>query len=168
MKKLFPIFIFVSIFGCGKRIETISPAKTAYTDGFEVVVIKNGEVDKADSFKLSEAEALIASDSKHILAIPVEKIESIQKAIEKANKSNPKSSYPFVNIQITKEKGFETVILSFHYSKSTFTYCYKVEKQKIVPLWSSFRDLKKNKKTIYKESPNKTDFPDSASASPEI
>ena len=144
------LFIFIFICGCGRPNETTSPIESAYNDGFEVIVIQNGNVAEAKNFKLAEAEVLISRNSTHTLIIPTESLKNLQKIIEKTNKESLNSSYPFVQINLTKENSSQTIDLSFHYSKSTFHYCYKTENKKIIPLWSSYRDLNKNKKTIYK------------------
>lgn len=144
------ILIFIFICGCGRPTETTSPIESAYDDGFEVIVIQNGNVAEAKNFKLAEAETLISRNSTHTLIIPTESLKNLNKIIENANKEARNGSYPFVQINLTKDNSSETIDLSFHYSKSTFHYCYKTENRKIIPFWSSYRDLNKNMKTIYK------------------
>ena len=79
-----------------------------------------------------------------------ESLKNLNKIIENANKEAINGSYPLVQINLTKENSSETIDLAFHYSKSTFHYCYKTENKRVIPLWSSYKDLNKNEKTIYK------------------
>ena len=54
-KLVISILIIIFISGCGRPVETTSPIETAYNDGFEVIVIQNGNVAEAKNFKLAEA-----------------------------------------------------------------------------------------------------------------
>ena len=141
------------MYGCRKDINKTLPVKSAYNDGFEVIVIKSSNISTANSYKLSEAEQLVFNNPSNTFNIPISKIKEIQKAIETKNKQSKTSNYPFVRISLN-DSG-DIIDLSFHYSKSTFHYCYKISKNKIIPLWSSFSDLAKSTKTIYKQNPNK-------------
>jgi len=149
-KLVMSILIIIFISGCGRPVETTSPIETAYNDGFEVIVVQNGNVAEAKNFKLAEAEALLSNNPTHTLIVPPESLKNLNKIIENENKEATNGPYPLVQINLTKEKSSETIDLSFHDSKSTFHYCYKTENKKIIPLWSSYKDLNKNEKTIYK------------------
>ena len=156
-KFLISTIVLIFICGCGRPVETISPIKSAYNDGFEVIVIKDGNVAEAKIFKLGEAEKLISNKSTFTLSVPTENLQKLNKIIEASNKKSQNSSCPIVNINVTKDNNSEIIDLSYHYGKSTFHYCYETDNKKIIPLWSSYRDLNKNNKTIYKSQENSTD-----------
>lgn len=146
MKNLrFIIPIIILAIGCSQTASKTVPLKEAYTDGFEVIVIDNLSI---NTFALKEAEKIIKSSSSASYLLPKNKIESIEKQIKQHNK--PDSNYPFIKIEITEiESEKQIITLSFHQSNSTYYYCYEATPSKVLPLWSSFKNLKKNEKVIY-------------------
>lgn len=139
----------IAIASCSIKEEvTIVPAQEAYNDGFEVLLI---DAHTIDSFLLKEAEEAVKKTFSATFLLPHNTIDTLEKELEIQVKDTPESRYPFVSIDLKAiENKKQIVDVSFHYAKSTYHYCYEAVPKGIKPLWSSYKDLARNKKTIYK------------------
>jgi len=142
--------VFLFLIGCNKRLETRNvPATEAHQDGFEVVVLENGDCSKAQSLRLGEAEKSLADHPENTFLIPSDKIDSVKEALDYALAQGKNRSEPFTVINVSQKNAVQIIDLSFHYSKSTYHYCYEAHGKTVTPLWSSYQDLASYKKTIY-------------------
>jgi hypothetical protein len=138
------IFIWFLLIGCTE--ETKMNEKTVNTeyakkDGFEIIAF---EKDKPKSIRYQEYDK---KDKQMTYLVPDNKLESIESILRK----NQNSSDFFVKLyteNINKEQ--QEICLEYHYSKSTYKYCYTVIGNKVVPKYSEYHDLFKNKKINYK------------------
>lgn len=123
---------------------TTSPASTAYSDGFEVVIfeMRDGAPANVRSVPLKEAEQAIAAGAQ--VSIPGDSA-AIQKQL-----STVKSGDSRVLITVTPlDGGKQQVRVAFHESSRTFVYEYVVDGAKVTPTGSEYRDLSKLKAVRY-------------------
>lgn len=139
------IFILFLLVGCTEEMkmdEKTVNIEYAKQDGFEIIAFRG---DNPSSMKYKE----YSESDKQMLTylVPHTKIESIEKIL----RDNEKSSNFFVKLYIKNmNKTKQKVCLEYHYSKSTYVYCYEVIENKVIPKYSEYHDLFKNKKVIYK------------------
>ena len=138
-------FLVILLGGCFEEKQKTVSIEQAYKDGFEVIVVDNNDI---ASLHLEKAEQQIKQSQSAVFFIPSDKIGYIRSKLEK--KVNSSGDF-YVTVK-TKMSGDKQVVnVSFHYSSSTYSYCYEVVDNKSVkPLWSGFRDLVKSKKTVYR------------------
>jgi len=143
------IICVIAIASCSVKEElAVVSSQEVYNDGFEVLLIDN---DTMDSFHLKDAEETVKKTSSATFLLPQDTIGTLEKKLEIQVKDTPESRYPFVSIDLEVIENKKQIIdVSFHYSKSTYHYCYEALPKEIKPLWSSYSDLARNKKTIYK------------------
>jgi len=121
--------------------EKIVNIEYAKKDGFEIVAFQNN---KPIPIKFKEYDRKHKNLTYLISTNQVSYIENFLK--EKEDLSDL-----FVKLDIKNiNDGRQEICVGYHYSKSTYKYCYDVvEKNKIIPKYSEYHDLVKNEKTIY-------------------
>ena len=140
MNKIILALSFIFIACSDKPIENVVSINEAKKDGFEVIVVK-GTKFKTISY------GKIQKDKLHNYLIPLDKIKKLSKDIESDNKL----TRCFVKTKVRQlSDSKQNICVEFHYSKSTYGYCYEVTAKSIRPLNSSYRDFSENKMTIYK------------------
>ena len=101
------------------------------------------------SVKLYEADSLMRIGQISRLNIGKEQLKKVINELMQYEK-NKSSSYPIVSIDIKEEKsGRQSIDLSYHYSKSTYHFCYEIIGLNYKPKWSSFKTFGRNDKTYY-------------------
>jgi hypothetical protein len=125
-------------------VATTSPASTAYTDGFEVVVfeLRDGIPTNVRSLPLKDAEQAIASGSQSL--IPGDPA-AVQRQIPTGKGGDSKVLLSVQSLADTKQQ----VRVSFHESGRTFVYKYAVDGVHVRPVSSEHRDLAKSKVVRY-------------------
>ena len=149
--KILFITIFSVCFACSKSVESHKPVVYAYEDGFELIDSKKDESNREYfcSVKLNEADSLRNINQITRYLISKNELRQIKKDLEKQQSINGRS-YPIITIEIKEESSdVQNIDLSFHYSKSTYHYCYEVNGLNYKPKWSSFRTFGRNEKTYY-------------------
>jgi hypothetical protein len=145
----------LSMIGAAKLTEQRAPVETAHQDGFEIVMVGVGTrgMDGASSMHLAEADSLMSTDTTWGLRLDAGHVASVARALElKARNSDATAAYPFVSLDIKEGTADrQTIDLSYHYSKSTYHYCYEVHGRTYRPLWSSFRTFGANRRTVYSD-----------------
>ncbi|MBI5778730.1 MAG: hypothetical protein HZA49_04680 [Planctomycetes bacterium] len=142
----------VLIASCARQ-EKVATIDEAYKDGFESVVLdyKNSTQLTVLNLRLKEAEDYISNSPTATFIVPVEKVKFVKEELTRYNRGGSRN-YPVVLVNVKNTNNDSQIVnLSFHYSKCTFDYCYEATKDKVIPLWSSFRDFARNSKTVYKK-----------------
>ena len=143
------ILLLVGLSGaaCGPQ-ETVRrvEAPEAYSDGFEVVVIPlDADASAARSVELEEAYELTGSGAASFW-MPPGAAEDVAGALQGVG---PGGDFR-VDVEV-QEAGpdRQRVTTSFHYGMRTYRYCYEVDGETVIPVWSRYADLKRATRTEY-------------------
>jgi len=99
-------------------------------------------------FKIIEYSKIQKENKILNFLIPFNKIKKLSKSIEQDNNI----THCFVSTKVTQlSDKKQNICISFHYSKSTYGYCYDATDKSVIPRNSSYHDFSKNKITIYKD-----------------
>jgi hypothetical protein len=147
-KKLTLAIILLIIHGCDRSTNpTTAPVQSAYTDGFEVIVIEtadDGTISSARSLPLKEAESLVSNNPQFGFAITdTNRIEQLLTA------DNSQQGDFSINITTTNTDASQVIRTSFHYSSKTYWYEYKITGDNVSPLSSGYTDLQRNASVQY-------------------
>ena len=122
-------------------VEKIVPISEAKKDGFEVIILQDNK------FKMIRYNEIQKESNLSSYLIPLNKIKTLSKNIEKDN--NITQCFVTSKIDILSNKS-QHICIEFHYSKSTYEYCYKVTEKKIIPKNSTYFDVSENILTMYR------------------
>lgn len=139
------VFLICLIFleGCSDRTNIVkSKIKAAENDGFEVIAIFNNTNVKSVRYKNIRK----ISDSDVSFLLPIDRLDMLSKSIKNTNKH--KKIFVELDVKAVSEKK-QDICLEYHYTKSTYVYCYVVSGQSITPKYSEYRDMTRTDKTIY-------------------
>ena len=141
MNKIILIVLLIFTACSNKPTQKVVPIDEAKKDGFEVIIFKE------DNFKIINYSEIQKNTSYNYL-IPLDRIKTLSKNIEKENNL---TRY-FITTEVTQLSNTkQNICIKFHYSKSTYGYCYEATSKSITPLNSSYHDFSENKLTIYKD-----------------
>ena len=134
--------------GCGRSTVTpkVVPAATAYTDGFEVVVFdaaSDGSPTNVQSLHLSEAEAAIAGGSAALVRNG--EAASLEQSLAVGHTGDWRATIKVTPIDAETQ----TVCVAIRESKRTYAYEYRVAGSSVVPMSSSYRDLRTSNGVTY-------------------
>lgn len=144
---LLAAFVFIATaISCGRNASmTTASTASAYSDGFEVVVLdtdEGGVIVSVQSLPLGEAEQAIEAGATALLPIDPSLIE------QQLSAGTSGDFRTIVSVE-TLGEGKQHVRLSFHESKRTFVYEYVVDGTQVTPVASAYRDLAKSKSVRY-------------------
>lgn len=136
----------VTTASCGRNASTTTaPTASAYSDGFEVVVLdtdEGGAIVSVQSLPLGEAEQAVTVGATALLPVDPSLIE------QQLSAGTSGDFRAIVSVE-TLGEGKQHVRLSFHESKRTFVYEYVVEGTNITPIASDYRNLAKSESVRY-------------------
>ena len=148
MRFLVTTFACIVIAGCGRSTNySTAPPSTAYTDGFEVIVVEtanDGSTVSAQSLTLKEAEATVADNPNFTFTIT--DTDNTAKLIE-ANETRQGDFS--VQVRVTQNETYHQIHTSFHYGNRTFWYEYKTADGTLTPLSSGMNDLNQDSTVQY-------------------
>lgn len=140
VKYIFIISLFIGCTGEKKMNEKTVNIDYAKKDGFEMVAFKKGN---PISLKY---RTYIKNNPQLTYLVEKEKIKSIEKTLSE----NENTSSVFVKLSVKNiDRNNQNICLSYHYSKSTYTYCYSVLDTNVIPTYSEYQDLYKHEKINY-------------------
>ena len=123
--------------------ERIVGIEYAKQDGFEFIALDKG---KPISKRYQDYDE--QNKQGFTYRIPYDRIEQIEKLLEESESS----SDFFVKLHIENiDKSKQKICLEYHYSKSTYKYCYEVNGSRIIPKYSEYHGLSKDEKVKYKQ-----------------
>lgn len=142
------IFILLlSLAGCMEKTEVNEKSvSTEYAkqDGFEIIAFSK-KVPISLQYKEYDENNKTLS-----YLIPKGGIESIKKALQNLKNSDNTSNF-FIDLQVNNiNKTKQDICVGYHYSKSTYRYCYSVSKNIVTPKYLEYHSLFKDKKINYK------------------
>ena len=137
------LFITIIFMSCSSKMEekTVN-MNEAEKDGFEIIILNNknkiytiryGDIDKSYSSKIQ-------------YLIPKMMINNLSKEIENSKSNLNYFIHTDVKI-INKDK--QEICLEYHYSKSTYIYCYQATTNSVIPKYSKYHDFSRNEKVYY-------------------
>ncbi len=144
------ILIVLVLGGCSRGGNvTTAPAASAYTDGFEVIVVEmsdDGTVAAVRALPLADAEAEIAGNAACTMLLPGDPGRIAERLERHEDVAGD------FNVGVTVVAGADEaqeVHVIYQYSARTFTYTYRVQGTTVTPLRSSCRDLGRSNEVQY-------------------
>lgn len=138
----------LTLLGCGRSTnQNPAPIHTAYSDGFEVLVIEtdnNGIILSAQSLTLTEAEAAV-TDAPNLSFT----IQDADRAVELLTANESRQGDFSTLVEVTPSEAGQIIRTSFHSGNRTFWYEYQATSDHVTPLNSGTRDLKQNAAVQY-------------------
>jgi len=142
MNKIILLVPLIFVACSNKPTQKMVSIDEAKKDGFEIVIFKENKFTIMKYSKIQKENKILN------FLIPSNKINKLSKSIKQDNNI----THCFVSTKVTQlSDKKQNICIEFHYSKSTYGYCYEATHKKIIPRNSSYHNFSENILTIYKD-----------------